>query len=122
VRKELGTFSNQEMQAHPGLGETSTETLKRPRSEDSNPTEMASAPKRPRNSCGPGTYKEALTNIKIAIIRETYPENKLTNDNQGRVLRGTPLGELPHLKSYRLEGGALICVRPTVWSMAHQSY
>jgi hypothetical protein len=26
----------------------------------------------------------------------------------GKVLRRTPLGELPHLKSYRLEGGALI--------------
>jgi hypothetical protein len=26
----------------------------------------------------------------------------------GRELHGTPLGELPHLKSYRLEGGAFI--------------
>jgi hypothetical protein len=26
------------------------------------------------------------------------------------VLRGTPIGELPHLKSYRLEGGALIYI------------
>jgi hypothetical protein len=64
---------------------------------------------------GPGTYKEALTNIKIAIFRKTYPEDKLTEDEQncvlevmGEVLRGTPIGELPHLKSYRLQGGALI--------------
>jgi hypothetical protein len=26
------------------------------------------------------------------------------------VLHGTPIGELPHLKSYRLEGGALIYI------------
>jgi hypothetical protein len=46
----------------------------------------------------------ALTNIKI--FRETYPEDKLTDDDQncilevlGRVLHGTLIGELPHLKS-----------------------
>jgi hypothetical protein len=57
-----------------------------------------------------------MTNIKTATFRETYPEDKLIEDNQkcilevlGRVLHGTPTGELPHLKSYRLEGGALIC-------------
>jgi hypothetical protein len=64
---------------------------------------------------GPGTYTEALTNIKIATLRETYPEDKLNEEDQnyilealGRVLRRTPIGELPDLKSYRLEGGALI--------------
>jgi hypothetical protein len=56
-------------------------------------------------------YKEALTNIKIVIFKETYPEDKLTEDQNnileelGRVLSGTPIGELPHLRSYRLEGG-----------------
>jgi hypothetical protein len=56
-----------------------------------------------------------LTNIKIATFKETYPEDKLIEDKQGsileelgRVLRGTPIGELQHLKTYRLEGGALI--------------
>jgi hypothetical protein len=65
----------------------------------------------------PGTYKEALTNIKIAIFRETYPEDKLTEEDQnyileelGTVLRRTPTGELPHLKSYRLEGDRLIYI------------
>jgi hypothetical protein len=99
----------------PKQGETSTETFQRPRSEGSTPTETARSPKKkPRDSSGSGTYKETLTNIKIAIFRETYPEDKLTEDDQncildelGRVLRGTPIGELPHLKSYRLEGGAL---------------
>jgi hypothetical protein len=49
-----------------------------------------------------------LTNIKIDIFMETYPD-KLTEGNLnctleelGGVLRGTP-----YLKPYRLEGGAL---------------
>jgi hypothetical protein len=76
---------------------------------------MARTPKRPRDFSEPGTYKEALTNIKIAIFKETYPEDKLNEDDQtyileelGKVLHRIPIGELPHLKSYRLEGGALI--------------
>jgi hypothetical protein len=79
----------------------------------STPTDTGRAPKRPRNSSGPEVYKEALTNIKIAIFREICPEDKLTEDDQncilevlGRMLRGAPMGELPHMKSYRLEGGA----------------
>jgi hypothetical protein len=74
--------------------------------EGSTPTETARAPKRPRDSRGPGTYKEALTNMKIAIFKEKYPECQLTEDDQncilellGEVLCGTPIGELPHLKS-----------------------
>jgi hypothetical protein len=51
--------------------ETSAKTSKRPRSEGSTPTETARNPKRPRDLSGPGTYKEALTNIKIAIFKET---------------------------------------------------
>jgi hypothetical protein len=54
-------------------------------------------------------------NIKITIFKEAYPEDKPTEDDLnnileelGRVLCGTTIGELPHLKSYRLEGGALI--------------
>jgi hypothetical protein len=38
---------------------------------------MARAPKRPRDCSGPGTYKVAVTNIKMAILRKTYPEDKL---------------------------------------------
>jgi hypothetical protein len=67
-------------------GETTTKTLKSPRSEGSIPTETARAPKRPRDSKGPGTYMEALTIIKVAIFRETYPEDKLTEDNQNSIL------------------------------------
>jgi hypothetical protein len=65
VKQELGAFSNQEMQACPST----------PRLEDGTPTETARAPKRPMDSKGPGTYKEALTNINIAVFRETYPED-----------------------------------------------
>jgi hypothetical protein len=99
----------------PKQGETSTGTPKRLRSESSTPTETARPPKRPRDSSGPGNYKEALTSTKITIFKETYPEDKLTEHDQdsileelGRVLCGTPIGELPHLKSYTLDGGAFI--------------
>jgi hypothetical protein len=57
----------------PKQRETSTETLKRLRSEDSSPTETATFPKRPRYSSGPRTYrayKEALANMKIAYFWE----------------------------------------------------
>jgi hypothetical protein len=56
-----------------------------------------------------------LTNIKIAIFRETYPEDKLTKNDQNSILealveglRRNLIGELPHMKSDKLEGGALI--------------
>jgi hypothetical protein len=88
-------------------------------SEGSTPTETARAPKWPRDASRPRTYKEALTNIKIAIFRKTYPEDKLNEEDHnyilevlGRVLCRTPTGELPHLKSYRLEGGSLIYICP----------
>jgi hypothetical protein len=58
-----------------------------------------------------------VTNINVAIFKETYPEDKLTDDDQnsilealGEMLRRTPKGELPHLKPYRLVGGALIYI------------
>jgi hypothetical protein len=98
-------------------GEASTETHKRPRSEGSTHTETVTAPKRTRDSSEPGTCKEALTNMKINIFRETYPEDKLAEDDHnciqeelGRVLRGTSIGELPTLKSYRPEEGAYIYI------------
>jgi hypothetical protein len=62
-----------------------------------------------------------LTNFKVAIFRETYPEDRVREEARdsileslGEALRRTPLGELLRLKSYRLEGGALIylCVDP----------
>jgi hypothetical protein len=90
-------------------GEISTGTPKRPRMEGHTPPETVRAPKK-----GPGTYKEALTNF-IAIFRESYPEDRIMEDDRGSILeilgealRSTPLVELPRLKSYRLEGGALI--------------
>jgi hypothetical protein len=58
----------------PKHGETPTETLKRPRSEGSTPTEAAGATKRPRDSKGPGTYKESLANIKVAISGKLIPK------------------------------------------------
>jgi hypothetical protein len=34
----------------------------------------------------PISYKEALTNIKVAIFKETYPEDKLTEDDEDSFL------------------------------------
>jgi hypothetical protein len=53
--------------------------------------------------------------MRVAIFKDAFPEEKVTINDQdcilaelGKVLRRTPLGELPHLNSYKLEGGALI--------------
>jgi hypothetical protein len=62
-------------------GETSTRTSKRPRPEDSTPTERVRPPKWPRDSSDPGTYEEVLTDIKITIIQEKHLEDKMTEDD-----------------------------------------
>jgi hypothetical protein len=79
----------------------------KPRSEGSTPTETARTPKRPRDSKGPGTYKEALTNIKVAYLQRNLSEDKLIEGDRnsiletlGELLRRTPKGDLPQLKSY----------------------
>jgi hypothetical protein len=43
-----------------------------------------------------------------AILKENHPEDKLTEilDELGKVFCGTPKGELPHLRSFRLDGDA----------------
>jgi hypothetical protein len=73
----------------------------------------------------PGTYKEDLANVKIAILKENYPEEKLTEDEQdlileelGRVFHGTPKLELSHMKFFKAGGRHThVCVHPpTVWS------
>jgi hypothetical protein len=58
----------------------------------------------------------ALTNVRVAIFKDTFPEDQVTENDQdcileelGKMLRRTPI-ELPHLKSYRLEGDALIYI------------
>jgi hypothetical protein len=68
--------------SRPNLGETSIETAKRPRSEGSTPTGVAIEPKRSRDLRGPGNYTGALTNTKMAIFKELYPEDKLNEDDQ----------------------------------------
>jgi hypothetical protein len=96
----------------PKHGETQTGAAKRPRPEGRNPTETVRPPKTSRDSRESGTFMKVLTNIKIAIFKENYPEDKLTKDEQdhilaelGRVFHGTTKGELPHLTSFRLEEG-----------------
>jgi hypothetical protein len=62
-------------------GDTWTGTFKRPRAEGSTPTE-ASPSKRLTESVRPGTYKEAFTDLKIAIFKKGHPEHKLNEDDQ----------------------------------------
>jgi hypothetical protein len=100
VKQKLGAFSNQEMQAHPSREKPPSKLL-RGQGQRAVPPQT-----RPELQKVRGTYKEAGPNIKIAIFRETYPEDKLNEEDQnyileevGRVLRRTPTGELPHLKS-----------------------
>jgi hypothetical protein len=115
-KQELGAFSNQEMQAHSSRGNP-YQNPQEAKVGGQYPYRNGQSSKKTQGLLGPVTYKETLTNIKIDIFRETYPEDKLIEDDQncilevpGRVLHGTPIGELPHLKSYRLEGGPLIYI------------
>jgi hypothetical protein len=63
------------------LEETLTGPSKRLRSEGSTSAEEIRPPERPKNSSGPGIYKEALTNIQIGFFKEYYPEDKMTEDD-----------------------------------------
>jgi hypothetical protein len=123
---ETGVIQQPGNASAPKQEKTLTETSKMPRSKVSSPIETAGPPKRPAESSGLGNYMEALTNIKLAFFMETRPEDKLTEHFQesilvelGRLLRETPLGELPHLKSYRLEGGSLIRIYATTDSLVN---
>jgi hypothetical protein len=58
------------MWQHPSLG--------KPRSEGRTPNGRVNPPKRPSDSTGPGTYTETLTNVRIAILKENYHEDKLS--------------------------------------------
>jgi hypothetical protein len=71
ARQELGAFGNQETQVCPSREIPRLKPLR-------HQGQRAAPPqKQPELQKGPGTYKEALTNIKIAIFRETYPEDKV---------------------------------------------
>jgi hypothetical protein len=43
---------------------------------------VASKPKRAREIRGPWTYMGALTNTKMAIFKELYPEDKINEEDQ----------------------------------------
>jgi hypothetical protein len=114
AKEKMGAAYNQQLLARPSR-EIPPPKLLRGIGRRAEPHRSGQNTKRPRDSKGPGTYKEVLANIKVAIFRVTYPIDKLTEDDQnyilevlGEVLRRTKIGEIPHLKSYRLEGGALI--------------
>jgi hypothetical protein len=72
MKQELGAFSNQGMLTHP--------IREKPRLKPLGGLDRRAVllQKWPDLQKGPGTYKEALTNMKIAIIKDAYPEDKLT--------------------------------------------
>jgi hypothetical protein len=54
----------------------------------------------PTDSWRPGTYKETSTNTKVAILKEKYPEDKLTDEEQELILQYTEKSA-----SQNLQGG-----------------
>jgi hypothetical protein len=62
--------------------ETFTEPPKRPRPGGSTPSETVGPTKRPRDWKGPGNYKEALTDTRVAISKDAFPEDKGTINDQ----------------------------------------
>lgn len=60
----------------------------------------------PRDYGGPGAFKEALTDIKITVLREIYSQDMTAEEHQNYILEElakvfdrTPLGELTRQKS-----------------------
>jgi hypothetical protein len=80
AKQEVGAFSNQEMQARLN-GEKPQPKPRRGQGQRAVPLQ-----KWPELQKVPGNYKEALTDIKIAIFKETYPEDKLNEDDQTHIL------------------------------------
>jgi hypothetical protein len=101
---KLGAYSTRH-QGTPKKEVTPTRTSKRPRHKCRTLTEKVRPQKRPRASKGSEIYWEVMTDVKIPILKENYPEKKPTEDEKdpilkelGRVCCGTPKGKLPHLK------------------------
>jgi hypothetical protein len=77
--------------------------VKRPHSDSSTPSQKKQQPKKPRNTqVQTGSYKEAVTGIKMAIIHRRHPEVKLEQTQVDTIqtklliaLDATPLGETP---------------------------
>lgn len=59
-----------------------------------------------------------MTNVKISILKDNYPQDKLSEKEQDLILtevmvclfRSTSRDKLPQFRSYRLEGNAFIYI------------
>jgi hypothetical protein len=74
--------------------------VKKPHSDSSTPSLEKQQPKKPKNTqAQTGTYKEAVTGIKMVIIHRHHPDAKLdetqTDIIQAKLLTANPLGEIP---------------------------
>jgi hypothetical protein len=72
--------------ASPKLSETQTRVPKEPRSEGSNPVKENKPFKMPRDLMGPGTYREAVMNVRIAVLKDDYPVGELSEEEQDLIL------------------------------------
>jgi hypothetical protein len=59
---------------------------KKSRSKESTPVYTLNPPKKPRDSAGRGTYGEAVTKVRTVIVKEDYPEDKLSEEDQEFIL------------------------------------
>jgi hypothetical protein len=62
---------------------------KKSRSKESTPVYTLNPPRKPRDSAGPGTYREAVTKVRTVILKEDYPEDKLSEEDQEFILAET---------------------------------
>jgi hypothetical protein len=72
--------------ALPKSRDIQTRVPKRQRSESSTPVKEAKLVKRPRYLTGQGMYREALTNVRTAILKDNYQEGKLSEEEQNHIL------------------------------------
>jgi hypothetical protein len=81
------------------------------------PSQKGQCSQKPQGPFWNRGLKKALINIKAAILKENYLEDKLTEEEKDLILaeitgafKSTPRERLLQLSSYRREGSALIYV------------
>jgi hypothetical protein len=97
-------------------------TPKWPKSDGSTPTDTVNSSKKPKGFTGPGIYREALTNVRIAILKENYPQDRLSKEDQVLILAKTTgilnntQGRTPATQILQTGRGALMYVCADQWS------
>jgi hypothetical protein len=98
-----------------------TKTPKWPKSDGSTPIDTVNSSKKPKGFTGPGIYREALTNVRIAILKENYPQDRLSKEDQELILAKTmgilnnTQGRTPATQILQTGRGALMYVCADQW-------